>query len=75
MAKIPIHFDTDRECIERALTSLALADPSKARVVRIVNTLSLKRVQVSEAYKLEGLEVNGMAQGLTFNQAGNLTTF
>jgi Lactate racemase N-terminal domain len=75
MAKIPIHFDTDRECIERALTSLALPDLSKARVVRIVNTLSLKRVQVSESYKLDGLEVKSAAKELEFNEAGNLAAF
>jgi hypothetical protein len=72
MAKIPIHFDTDRECIERALTSLALPDPSQARVIRIVNTLSLKRLQVSEVYKLDGLEVKSIPRDMVFNQAGNL---
>jgi hypothetical protein len=75
MAKIPIYFDTDRECIERALTSLALPDPSKARVIRIMNTLTLKRMQVSEAYKLDGLEVTGKAIDMTFDEEGNLGVF
>jgi hypothetical protein len=70
MAKIPIHFDTDKECIERALTSLALPDPSRAKVMRIVNTLSLKRVQVSESYK-----VVGNFREMAFDPAGNLTAF
>jgi hypothetical protein len=47
--KIPIHFDTDREVIEAALTSMSLPDPRRARVVRIVDTLSLERMEVSEA--------------------------
>ncbi|MFM8617271.1 MAG: lactate racemase domain-containing protein [Opitutaceae bacterium] len=49
-AKIPIHFDTDREAIARALESLALDDPAgTARVVRIRNTLELSRLEVSTA--------------------------
>ncbi len=47
-AKIPIHFDTDREAIERILNSLALPDPRAARVVRIADTLSLVELEVSE---------------------------
>ena len=49
-AKIPIHFETDREAISRALDSLALGDPREARVVRIADTLSLEHLEVSEAY-------------------------
>jgi hypothetical protein len=75
MAKIPIYFDTDRECVERALTSLALADPSQARVVRIKNTLALKRVQISERYELNGLEVKGAPGEMAFDAAGNLREF
>jgi hypothetical protein len=48
--KIPIHFDTDRECIERALASLALPDTSQAKVVRILDTLSLEELEVSESF-------------------------
>src|SRR5882672_10312377 len=40
-AKIPIHFDTDREALDLTLASLALNDPRTARVVRIADTLSL----------------------------------
>ena len=48
-AKIPIHFETDREAIERALESLALADTRQAKVVRIADTLSLEHLEASEA--------------------------
>jgi hypothetical protein len=49
-AKIPIHFDTDRECIAQALESLAIPDTRQAKVVRIADTLSVANLEVSEAY-------------------------
>ena len=49
-AKIPIYFDTDREAIAQALTSLAIPDTRQAKVVRITDTLSLADLEVSEAY-------------------------
>src|SRR2546428_2759869 len=49
-AKIPIHFDTDREAIGQALASLAIPDTRRAKVVRIADTLSLVNLEVSEAY-------------------------
>lgn len=48
-AKVPIHFETDREAIAAALQSLALDDLSKAKIVRITDTLSLETMEVSEA--------------------------
>jgi hypothetical protein len=47
--QIPIHFQTDREVLERALESLALGDSRQAKVVRIGDTLSLERLEMSEA--------------------------
>jgi hypothetical protein len=75
--KIPIHFDTDREAISIALASLALKDVRAARIVRISDTLSMERIQVSEAYndqlkhhdKLQ--ETTGMLE-MTFDHGGNL---
>jgi hypothetical protein len=76
MAKIPIYFDTDRECIERALTSLALPDASQARVVRITNTLSLKRLQASSGFgeelKQPQLKTAGKFAEMGFDGSGNL---
>lgn len=76
-AKVPIHFDTDREAIFQALLTLALPDPSQAKVIRITDTLSLAELQVSEAYVgsigqnpiLES--VNG-AEAMCFDSSGNL---
>jgi hypothetical protein len=47
-AKIPIHFDTDREAIDLTLRSLAMPDARAARVVRIADTLTLSEMEVSE---------------------------
>ncbi len=48
--KIPIHFDTDREALTRVLESLALDRVEDARVVRILDTLTLENAQVSENF-------------------------
>ena len=75
--KIPIYFDTDRECIERALVSLALPELAVPRIVRIANTLSLDKLQVSEAYgpQVAGrpdLAVSVSAHDMEFDHEGNL---
>jgi hypothetical protein len=49
-AKVPIHFVTDREALARAMDTLALEAPSKAKIVRIRDTLSLEQCEVSEAF-------------------------
>jgi len=77
-AKIPIHFDTDREAIGMTLASLALTDPREARVVRILNTLSLIDMEVSEALADEVKERPNLSptSGLNemqFDGEGNLT--
>jgi lactate racemase-like protein len=49
-SKIPMHFETDEECISRALISLGLPSSAAPRILRIENTLSLTHMQASEAY-------------------------
>jgi hypothetical protein len=76
-SKIPLHFDTDRECVAQALASLPLPDPTQARIVRIANTLSLERMEVSEAYAGEPvagcpLEPLGPPAEMAFDAQGNL---
>jgi hypothetical protein len=76
-AKIPIYFDTDRECIERALASLALPNIDQARVVRISDTLNLTDLQASESLASE-IKANPIVrqksdfQRMIFNNNGNL---
>ncbi|HVY69000.1 MAG TPA: [Fe-S]-binding protein, partial [Verrucomicrobiae bacterium] len=77
-AKIPIHFDTDREAIERMLGTLGLPDLSQARVIHVRNTLELETVAVSTAYQnelaiREDLEVIRPAAGMSFDAKGNLS--
>lgn len=75
--KIPIHFETDREAVTRALESLALRDVREARVMRIQDTLSLEQVMVSEtlagqALKRSDLEMAGGLEQIGFDEEGML---
>ena len=76
-SKIPIHFDTDREAIQAALATLPTAKPETLRVMRIANTLSLDRLQVSECCVdalagRPGVNQIGTAQPMQFDEAGTL---
>lgn len=53
IAMIPIAYETDREVLENALTTVGLVAPERARVVQIPNTLHLKEVLVSEVHQEE----------------------
>ena len=80
VAKIPIHFRSDRDAIHVALTSLASADTGMIRVVRIANTLNLERTLVSECCaemlgKCPGVSIMGQARAMEFDEAGNLLPF
>lgn len=80
LAKIPIHFPNDREAIHEALATLASLHPEKVRIVRIINTLSLERMLVSECCsemleKRSGVSIIGQARPMRFDEAGNLLPF
>ena len=75
--KVPIHFETDREAIARALESLAFLEPARPRVARIQDTLSVEQMEVSEALLEEvrqrgDLEALSAPQELCFDAADNL---
>ena len=77
-AKIPIHFATDREAIERGLDSLALKQRSGAKVMRILDTLSLETLQISEAFFNDSplppnLKKISDPEEMRFDENGNLT--
>ncbi len=79
-AKTPIHFETDREVIAKALGTLALGDSGLAKVVRIADTLSLEVFEVSEACgpQLEGredIETLSCPEAMSFGEDGNLDPF
>jgi hypothetical protein len=74
-AKIPIYFETDRECIERSLASLAIEDTLAARVVRISDTLNLQTMEISQSLGGElhdGLIIESAFEGMRFDANGNL---
>lgn len=76
-AKVPIHFETDREALDRALDSLALPDRRAARVVRIADTLSLAELEISESLASEvsrhaRLDALGEPKDMAFDAGGNL---
>jgi hypothetical protein len=75
-AKIPIHFETDREAISMALGSLGMDDTRSAKIVRIADTLTLDHLQISEAALHASdsrVEPAGPASEMQFDAAGNLT--
>jgi hypothetical protein len=77
--KVPIHFETDREAVAAAMESLALRDTTQAKVVRILDTLSLERVAVSESYaesvrQRKDLEVMSEPETMRFDTNGILPT-
>ncbi len=76
-AALPVHFETDRECLDAALAIIGTRQASEARILRIRNTLVLDEVEVSEPCLAEpspqtAFEVVGRAGPLAFDEAGNL---
>ena len=76
-AKVPIHFDTDREALDLALDSLSLPERQAARIVRIADTLSLAEFEISESLAPEvrrhtGLIVLDEPRAIVFGADGNL---
>jgi hypothetical protein len=77
---LPMHFDTDREAIDAALSTIGLVPPEQARVVRVRNTLKLGEALVSDTCRdeLDGrpdVEIVGAPAALAFDADGNLGPF
>jgi len=76
-SKLPMDFETDAVAIRAMLASLPDPDSAKARIVRIRDTLSLGRIEVSSALEDEvtghtSLEALGQAAPMAFDDRGNL---
>ena len=56
-AAVPVHFDTDRKCLDACARTLGLGSMENARIVRIKSTKSLEYIQVSKALEA-GIESN-----------------
>jgi ribosomal protein L30/L7E len=77
VARIPPYFDSDREAVDVALSTIGMIEPESAKMIRIRNTRDLGEVDVSEAYlplikKRKDLVQLGEPKELQFDRQGNL---
>jgi len=75
--RVPMHFESDRECLEAAIRLARVDDRLQARIVRIPNTLCMDRFLVSAACGPDvaartDMRVLGPPRPLTFDDTGNL---
>ncbi len=78
VAKIPMVLYNDRQAIQMALKSCNFIDRANPRVVRIVNTMKLRNIWISEALLPEAqnkpdVTVLGGPEPFPFDENGNLT--
>jgi hypothetical protein len=76
--RVPPHFASDRECLERIAPTVGKWDTETVTYCRIKNTLALERAWVSENLlgKLrEGTRVLSETEPMPFDAAGNLPEF
>jgi hypothetical protein len=79
-AAIPIHLETDRQCLEACITTTGVVDPGELRVVRIKNTARLEYLQLSRTLEAEFGLIPGLTQvtpwsALEFDLYENLSEF
>jgi hypothetical protein len=75
--RIPPYYESDREAIETALTTIGLVKPQEARIVHILDTLRLEKMYISEpmladAEKKNDISVIGPLRQMKFDQRGDL---
>src|SRR5215472_12812968 len=75
--RTPIHFPTDRECLERIMPTVGKLDMSEVTFGWIRNTMKLTVLGLSENLKPQiekdpVLEILGPAQQMEFDRQGNL---
>jgi len=76
-AAIPMHFKTDRQAVETALSCIGRISPQESKIVRIKNTLRLDIVEVSAAYaealsQREDVDIVKGPAPMAFNSENNL---
>lgn len=76
-AMLPIAFETDREVVAAALSTVGLIEPENARVIHIADTLHLAECLVSEAYlprmrERSDLQALEEPRPMAFDASGNL---
>jgi hypothetical protein len=77
-AMIPCVYETDREAIEAAVSTIGMVGVKDARIVQIADTLHLAELLVSEACAGElgsnpQVEILGSPREMSFNAEGNLS--
>jgi hypothetical protein len=75
--RMPIHFATDRECIEKVAPTAGRVDNKDVTIGWIWNTLELTTLMLSENLREQieanpNLEIIGPAQDFCYDQSGNL---
>ena len=76
-ARLPMHFDSDREVLERGLGALVSGPAHQARIMRIKNTMDLGQLLISQAYlheaqEREDLEILSDPEDMRFDGRGDL---
>lgn len=76
-AKVPIHFESDREVIQWALSSVVVADKKESRILRIRDTLNLNWMEASESLLTEArshdrVRIAGDLEDMAFDNEGYL---
>ncbi|WP_298865747.1 lactate racemase domain-containing protein [uncultured Gimesia sp.] len=77
-AMVPLVYETDKEAIEAALSTIGLVEPEQSRIVQIYDTLELSEVIVSETYlneinERDDLEIMSGPFEFPFDTQNNLT--
>ena len=80
VAMLPVYYDSERETLDQALTTIGLTQPHQARILWIRDTLHLAEVECSDAYweqaqKRSDLEVLTELRDLAFDSDDNLASF
>jgi hypothetical protein len=75
--KYPLNFDTDRELLDVALSTIGLTEAPRAKILWIKNTLKLAEVECSAAYLTDAkersdLEILTLLRDLPIGSDGNL---
>ena len=77
--RTPIHFATDRECLERMMPTVGKVDLGEVTIAWMKNSLDITLLKMSENLrpqieKNSLLEILGPAEELDFDASGNLAT-
>ena len=75
--KVPIHYSSDRECLERIRPTVGRVDLADVTIGWLSNSLEVTTMKLSENLRAEieknpNLEITGPAEDLEFDRAGNL---